>query len=106
MVFQEKEGTHNTQTTGADSGPDSHCGAPATPEHEVNCRNSRQWTTVSAGNGSESNEHSCATQSRSITMAMPWPPPMHMVIKPWPPPVRCSSYKHLTVMMAPLAPKG
>ena len=43
---------------------------------------------------------------RSIAIAMPCPPPMHMVIKAFDPPMRSSSYSALTVIIQPVAPTG
>ncbi len=45
-------------------------------------------------------------QTRSKAMAMPWPPPMHMVQSARLPPVRSSSYSALTIRIAPVAPTG
>src|SRR5215471_12471367 len=43
---------------------------------------------------------------RSKIAAMPCPPPMHIVTSAYRPPVRRSSYRALTVRMAPVAPIG
>src|SRR3546814_2829276 len=40
----------------------------------------------------------------SMIMAMPCPPPMHMVIRPNFPPIRFSSYIALMVRITPVAP--
>src|SRR3546814_6007140 len=45
-------------------------------------------------------------QSFSTTMAMPCPPPMHIVARPYLPPLRSSSYSSFTIKMAPVAPIG
>ena len=40
-------------------------------------------------------------QTRSKIVAMPCPPPMHIVLSAYLPPVRLSSYSDLTTRMAP-----
>lgn len=41
-----------------------------------------------------------------MTMAIPCPPPIHIVINPYCPPIRCNSYIVLITRMVPVAPIG
>ena len=43
---------------------------------------------------------------RSTTMAMPWPPPTHIVSRPYVPPVVCRPWISVVMMRAPVMPKG
>src|SRR5439155_27368825 len=44
--------------------------------------------------------------SRSTIMAMPWPPPTHMVSRPTPRPVVSRPFSSVVMIRAPVMPKG
>ena len=50
--------------------------------------------------------HPLSQRYRSITMAIPMPPPMHMVMRPVPYPLRRIWFMPLTICRPPVAPMG
>src|SRR5439155_1733328 len=47
-----------------------------------------------------------SSQRRSMTPAIAWPKPMHIVATPYRPPRRSSSFSSVAVIRAPVAPSG